>query len=590
MLSKLSAFICLLLLLEILSARAQPAWDTFSDTWVATGGLGRRLPGNADVGPARLGRYVGIFYFLWLEGQNELYDLSQLRAANPTNPAFGPNQAFHFWGEPLFGHYRSDDEFVLRKHAQMLSDAGVDVVILDVTNGFIYEDKYLALCRVWAEMRRRGQRTPQIMFLANSRHQEVVTALSRNFYSKNLYRDLWFMWQGKPLLLTPQDGLSAPVTNFFTLRQSWAWSKGQAWFGEGKDKWPWLDFTPQNFGWHESPQKPEEISVAVAQHPTSNIGRSYHKGRQPAPGAVQSGAGLYFSEQWEHALTVAPEFIFVTSWNEWIAQRFISDGSKRFLGRMLPKGKTYFVDTWDQEFSRDIEPMKGGHGDNYYYQLVNYIRRYKGVRPLLPMSGGPVVIDGKFDDWRDVTPEFRDTLGDPVRRDHPGWKGQPKFVNHTGRNDLAAAKVTADATNINFYVRTSEPLTSPSDPNWMLLFIDADSNPKTGWLGYDFVVNRSNVRPNVTTLERCQGTNYVWGQSVDVSYRMAGNELELAIPRAALGITTSQSAIDFKWVDNIKQTGDWSDFTLNGDAAPNDRFNYRAILRGEGAVPNRTKL
>ena len=24
----------------------------------------------------------------------------------------------------------------------------------------------------------------------------------------------------------------------------------------------------------------------------------------------------------------------------------------------------------------------------------------------------------------------------------------------------------------------------------MLLFIDADQNPKTGWLGYDFVINR----------------------------------------------------------------------------------------------------
>ena len=38
------------------------------------------------------------------------------------------------------------------------------------------------------------------------------------------------------------------------------------------------------------------------------------------------------------------------------------------------------------------------------------------------------------------------------------------------------------------------------------------------------------------------------------------------------------AVIDFKWADNIQQTGDASDFTLNGDAAPNDRFNYRATL------------
>lgn len=34
--------------------------------------------------------------------------------------------------------------------------------------------------------------------------------------------------------------------------------------------------------------------------------------------------------------------------------------------------------------------------------------------------------------------------------------------------------------------------------------------------------------------------------------------------------------VDFKWTDNCYEKGDWTDFTLNGDAAPNDRFNYRA--------------
>ena len=58
--------------------------------------------------------------------------------------------------------------------------------------------------------------------------------------------------------------------------------------------------------------------------------------------------------------------------------------------------------------------------------------------------------------------------------------------------------------------------------------------------------------------------------------RVAGNELELSIPRSVLGIASRPAVIDFKWADNIKQTGDSSDFTINGDAAPNDRYNYRA--------------
>ena len=44
-----------------------------------------------------------------------------------------------------------------------------------------------------------------------------------------------------------------------------------------------------------------------------------------------------------------------------------------------------------------------------------------------------------------------------------------------------------------------------------------------------------------------------------------------------LGLTNWDATLDFKWADNIQQTGEASDFTLNGDAAPNDRFNYRAV-------------
>ena len=42
------------------------------------------------------------------------------------------------------------------------------------------------------------------------------------------------------------------------------------------------------------------------------------------------------------------------------------------------------------------------------------------------------------------------------------------------------------------FARTDK-LTDRDEPNWMLLFIDADSNHKTGWLGYDLVVNRQRV-------------------------------------------------------------------------------------------------
>jgi len=578
----LAAWTALLLVLAVPRSRASEIpWDTFSDTWAATDALGRSLPMAAESGSPRAGKTVGIFYFLWLTGNGPVHDLTKIFADNPDHPNYGKPGAFHFWGEPLFGYYSSDDEFVIRKHAQMLNDAGVDVVFFDVTNGLIYEQTYLTICRVFSQMRKEGQRTPQIAFLANSHHERVVNELDLKFYSKQLHADLWFMWKGKPLLLSPPGELSAAATNFFTLRHSWAWTKGHKWFGDGRDKWPWLDHTPQYFGWHESPQRPEQIAVAVAEHPISNIGRSFHHGRQPPPAQTRTEAGMHFGEQWARALEVNPEFVFVTGWNEWIAQRFLKEAGKapgELCGEKLKPGDTFFVDAFSEEFSRDIEPMRGGYGDNYYYQLVNYVRRYKGARPLLRVKSQPVVVDGGFADWREVTPEFRDTLGDPVRRDHPGWKEQPRFVNQTGRNDLAAAKVSADADKIYFYVRTAGPLTPFTDPNWMLLFLDTDNDPKTGWLGYDFVVNRFNVTTNTATVERNVDGKYQWRSPVEIGYRAASSELELAVPRSALSLGEGKATIDFKWADNIQQAGDWSDFTLNGDAAPNDRFNYRAVL------------
>ena len=574
------ALVALLQALCLAQAQAQsaPVWDTFSDTWVASDALGRALPTGGECGPPR-DKTVAIFYFLWLTGDGPVYDNTKLVAAHPAHPAYGPPGAFHFWGEPLFGYYRSDDEAVIRKHVQMLSDAGVDVLFFDVTNALLYENTCAAVCRILEERRRLGMKAPRIAFLTHSSGVEVARRLYQGLYAQGLHRDLWFAWLGKPLLLGALHGQSGPVQDFFTLRESWAWTDPKGWFGDGRDKWPWLDHTPQQPGWHARPQQPEEISVAVAEHPVSNIGRSFHDGHEPPPGQRATERGPYFAEQWRRALQVNPELAFVTGWNEWIAQRFVNaQGGQPFLGQPLPPGGTFFVDQYSEEFSRDVEPMTGGHGDNYYYQLVSYVRRFKGARTVPPVRSAPIRLDGRFDDWRRVTPEFRDDIGDPVHRAHPGWQGQPPFVNQTGRNDLIAAKVSWDARNVYFYVRTRAPITAPTDANWMLLFLDTDHDPRTGWLGYDFVVNRTNVRAKTTTLERHTGAGYSWGAPRTVNYRCTGNELELAVPRSALGLTNATATIDFKWADNIQQTGDWSDFTLNGDAAPNDRFNYRAQL------------
>ena len=486
-------------------------------------------------------------------------------------------QAPHYWSEPCFGYYRPDDPWVIRKQVQMLTDAGVDVLILDATNGITYDAEREALCVVLEELQSEGHHVPQIAMFANASHNAVVQHLWETFYKPGKHRDLWFQWKGKPLLLTPTEGLSDEVKAFFSIRTSWAWTRGQPWFADGQDKWPWLDFAPQVPGWHDTPSKAECVPVGVSQHATSNIGRSYHGSRQPVQAECHPEQGLHFDEQWQHALPLDPEFIFITGWNEWVAQRFISDGTQPFQGRILPAGESFFVDLYDQEFSRDIEPMRGGFGDNYYWQMVTNIRRYKGVRPV-PDASPPksILIPGDFAQWDNVKPVYLDDQHDTAHRDHEGVPGAGRYINKTGRNDLDTMRVGYDATHLFFHVTTRALLTPSTDVDWMILLLDIDQDGKTGGLGYDYRLNQSRSASGTSSIEHWNGE--AWEATGTASLQVGANELHLAAERASLGFSSDKPLrFDFKWTDNIPANVDGNDFLDQGDAAPNARFNYRFV-------------
>lgn len=555
--------------------------DTFPDTWTATDALGRTLPDHGQVGSPRAGKTVGVFYFLWLgqHGTDGPYDITRILAANPdaltqpTSPPWGPENHFHHWGEPLFGYYLGDDAWVLRKHAQMLADALVDVVIFDVTNQETYPKVYLKLCEVFTQVRRDGGRTPQIAFHCPfGDPARVVARLYQDLYQRGRYADLWFRWKGKPFILARPEQAPPETREFFTFR-----APGPGYFDPptGANQWQWLQIHPQH-AFYDEPGKVEEVPVGVAQNGSgqrlcafseaNTYGRSWHAGaKDQRPDAVLHG--FNFAEQWERAIALDPEFIYITGWNEWIAQRL-----PEFNGVCQP---VMFVDQFTQEYSRDIEPMKGGHADNYYYLMVSGIRRFKGVRPL-PAASGPknIRIDGDFGDWTDVRPEYRDDKGDTMHRDHPGYDNAGRYVNKTGRNDFVLLKVAADDQAVFFYARTAGPITPHTDPRWMLLFINADNDATTGWEGYDFRVNRA-VRTETQAVLEKAGRNGDWMRAADLDYRVRGPEMELALPRAVLGLVADPPLrFSFKWADNIQADNDIMEFTVNGDAAPNARFQY----------------
>ena len=62
-----------------------------------------------------------------------------------------------------------------------------------------------------------------------------------------------------------------------------------------------------------------------------------------------------------------------------------------------------FPDQYNDEYSRDIEPTKGALQDHYYYQLVNFVRQFKGARPIpTPSLSATIDLGGSMDQWKNV--------------------------------------------------------------------------------------------------------------------------------------------------------------------------------------------
>ena len=612
----------------------RPSVDLYQDTWVATDALGRTMPGIDAVGPVKTDqrRVVGIFYITW-HTQNHATlpapyeaDVTKVLRTDPNArlQADNPNWKYgsYHWGEPEMGYFLSQDEWVIRKDMSMLSDAGVDVLVMDVTNAVRYWDEWEVLFSTMEKMRAEGNSTPQFCFWAfNGEVITVVQQLYERIYKENKYPDLWFYWDGKPLLLYNADpvhdangGYSAykdgthdysdEVKNFFTLRNMWwgyyEWA-GKRFIGT-EDNWSFgysmadpriKSMTPEELlSKHNG--KVEEAAVTPAQHPVTmtdvpmGVGKSWSKrygepklNEYDLPDSAYvpwlgrkvsdpEGYGIYFQERWDDALAANPQFLYLNDWNEWTAGKY--NGEVGWLGRKNP---FMFVDQYNSEFNRTIQPMKGGYTDNYYMQMAQNIRRYKGVRPV-PVNRHihKMAVDGMFNDWDRIEVVYRDTRGDVFHRDANGYGGL-HYKDETGRNDIVASKVAVGKSDIFFYVETADALTPCSDPDWMLLLIDSDGDSSTGWYGYDILINKEITAPGKgNVLKFVDGK---WIKAGEYGFAVEGNRLELAVPKSLLGVSGKSITFDFKWADNTGELVDPISLCLHGDTAPNRRFNYRFV-------------
>ncbi len=603
--------------------------EIMSDTWVFTDALGRTSLSNADVGDPRTDRTLALFYWIWHAtfadlrtpfNVQEFID-SQTAAGIPLeeyiydfNYAGWPSAtgAQYFWNQPIYGYYRSDDVWVQRRQAELLAAAGVDVVFSDNTNAtLIWADAYPSLYETWFRAQQDGVNTPKISyFMPFSAGNDTKVQLNHfytSIYHDGKYRSLWYYLDGKPMLAAFSSSLSdsvldSEIAGFFTFRPGFATYFGKRQF----DSWGWLSTYPQAVHYSSSDRKNiEEISVGVAQNANYEtgelaamsggpiMGRSYTKDKSHLGEAGSTLWGYNFAEQFEFALEKDPKVIFVTGWNEWCASRYESwpDSGHSVVTNAFP-------DQFNDEYSRDLEPSRGALGDNYYYQFVNFVRRYKGVRAL-PTPSRKTSIDLTTGEaqWSTVEPYYAASIGNTGDRDSDGYIGT-HYSDYSGRNDIIGAQLARDDEYLYFHVECAADITPYTDPLWMNLYIDCDGQ-NAGWNTFDYVINKSAASADTVVLERFTGDGYASEKVADCTYTVDGRYMTVRVRKADIGLSGYDFTVNFAWTDNVHDaadtgtgegrpvyssfSGDILDFYTSGDVAPGGRFKFSYVSTAANA-------
>ena len=535
---------------------------------MAVDGLGRPLPTHRDGVPTpRQNRLVGLFYFLWLgeHGRGGPYDISKMVAEDPAlgykpdSEKWGGIGVYHHWGEPFYGYYCSDDEWVARRHIKLLMQTGIDFLFFDTTNAVIYEKNAKMIMQILQEYHDDGWKIPQVMFYTNTRSGETVERLLEAIYLPAFCRDTWFCPNGRPLIIAVPEECSPRARDFFDIKLS-QWPNET----DKRGGWPWMDFTRPQRVFEGLGDDPATINVSVAQHPqlrfgdsvlygeTGNCGRAYHDGaNDPAPDAYLYGRN--FAEQFERAIEADPPVVLVTGWNEWIAGRW--EG--------IPERPVMFVDCANYEYSRDIEMMRGGYFDHYLMQLAGYVRRYQGMEPPPRHRAGAVAVYDGFAD------------GGMPR--HAEGYGGVIYENRTARNVITRICVSHDAEMLRFTLETSQPIT-PYDGKgaWMRLYLNT-----RGGQGYDYLLNLRPDGERHALVARMIGegdeltVQTIEGIRADLSQE--DKRMCLSVSRRALGLDGRPFTLWFKAADSREEYRNIEDFYDSGVVLPLGRLNFTYI-------------
>ncbi len=570
---------------------------------VATDALNRSF-GERDVYDSE--KEVGMFYFVWHGAHTSgVFNITELLETNPTalwgldrdSLAVAPANTMYYWGEPLYGYYSSDDPWVIKRHLELFTMSGIDYIALDLTNLLTYETAIQTIIDEIFRLQALGWNPPKIlpMFGENPTSTANIPGFYERMYKSGENDGVWYTDKksGKPVIsmnIKKAVDLPQEIFDYFEFRNTlWPYQHRQDDDEIESFDFSWMDWVyPQ----HVTPDT-GRMSVSVAQHPSyafstavnpdlattrynDNWGRGYnYKTGENDETKVESGLNLANQWQTAHDNRDKVQEVFVTGWNEWIATKHL--GTDYFVETPNDVGSAVFVDTCNMEFSRDLEMMAGGYGDNFYLQNMSNTRRFKNVEETKYRAGTySPKLNGAFQKGR----TYLDISGEVTERNYQGTVPSLQYTNATNRNDVVSTEMVNDDKYLYIKINTLDDIVFDyGKDNNLNVLLSVAGLSGANWNGYQFVLNRTAAKEGVSvaSLEKCSTNGrYAFNKVCDVETYLNGKVFAMKIPLSSLGITNASSfTVDFKVADNISDPSDIMKYYVDGESAPIGRLNYR---------------
>jgi len=543
----------------------------------------------------REGRTVGLFFWPWIgqpyasgiydaskliqlpDGKDVLFKIGYVKKDEQGNELSPTGQA-HYWGEPLWGYYNSDDEWVIRKQMQMLTLAGVDFIFWDHTNAVTYDNVVLKVAKVIQEMRDEGWAAPSMVSYTHSHSIATIRHIYESFYQNDEFPDVWFRIDGKPVVIgydnIADDLAEAASRNDTSYKPEPLSREILDYFHFWKADWPCDETYPDGFTWVEwkYPQpyheKSQMMNVTVASHPAvpmsfslthenwGNWGRGYDPETKKNI-SENAEKGSFFQLQWDRAIEFDPPIISVGGWNEWIAY-------KQPWG-----GEEMLCDATSMEYSRDIEPMKGGYEDAFFLQLISNIRRYKAnneKRLTPPLS---IDIKGPDSQWDKASFIQRHPDAKQIARDAFGGAKTVRYTQAAPVNALTEVRVSYDSKNIYFLLKMQKEITEGVDR--INIYVGTGEPSIKGWEGYEYVIGGTDGKKMKLAKLSSDRSETPAGKC---RYILSGNTMQVEVPRAILNLDNAEGFY-FKVSSDIDDPSDIMSTYTSGSAMPMGRLSYQ---------------